>query len=146
MSYPTNLALEPFLPTWRGWLAEYLYKPGWQFEIRDSGRLVVSAAVPDVDGRKDADGKPLLLTLARWTELNPPIRGPWHFEMILRDLIRQIEEHEFKEWFRRDGLPVDDPHPDPGVHPMSGRRRPQGDPAREDVPVAADGDRSEVRL
>jgi hypothetical protein len=113
MTWPTFLPFEPFLARWRGWLAEYSYKPGWRFEVTEGGRLVVSAEVPDVDGRTNPDGEPLVLTIARWNNLNPGTHGRERicFELTLRDLIRQIEEHELKEWFRRDGRPVEEPHP-----------------------------------
>jgi hypothetical protein len=51
----------------------------------------------------------------RIRSLIPPMASRWEFERWLAWRLRLVEIHESREWFRRDGKPVFDPHVDPDL-------------------------------
>lgn len=92
-------------------LSKLKYKPGWSFEMRAlPGELHVrvEAKVPDSDGSRD------LITLYAGNTLSlarVDLFDEFKLWTLVEALIRQIEDHEIREWLRIDGEPVIDPHP-----------------------------------
>lgn len=90
-------------------ISRYSYKPGWALTIGEhEGKpaVVVLASVPDVLGRKERfvlrGAKTITPTVERMSD--EQLDG-W-----IDRLLQAMESHERREWLRRDGKPVDDPH------------------------------------
>lgn len=83
------------------------YRPGWTFEVYD-GRfegqhLVIRAEV-------DNSYQPGQLVVLDIHSMLPPMRDVAALEDWLGWRLRRVESHEQREWFKRDGVPVADPH------------------------------------
>lgn len=111
-------------------LMHITYKPGWE--------IVAEWGKTSFIGGKDKYGRDIMLRISYKT---PDVITPdrqvkigrvrridvWmlahteeeHLEEALyreiEYLIREAEEHEFREWLRFDGIPVRDPHPKEGL-------------------------------
>jgi hypothetical protein len=97
-------------------LARFTYKPGWVLAFEpppeDGGRpsLVVDFVVQD----SYHPGREIPIHSRRqvpehFTEL-PEWQRPEVFARWLGESLRRVEEHESREWLRRDGQVFDDPH------------------------------------
>jgi len=101
--------MDPFLNENERTLSELLkhftYRPGWRFEVH-RGILQVSAEVIDAD---DPD-RIMAITFSQGI----PSDVYKHFDWTrwLFEQVRAIEFHELQEFFRIDGRPVYEPHPE----------------------------------
>lgn len=120
-------------------LRDYQYKPGWTFELIQRGRadqyaftpfgggpywIRITARFPDSRWQPDAakgqteKDRPVVPVTSEqpvwdplWLCADEDLeRNAKTFEAMLRGMIRNVEEHEIDEWFRRGGQLVRDPH------------------------------------
>ena len=101
-------------------LARYTYKPGWSLQIvpRDvwGAQLQIEAQV--VDSRQPIGDeawhrRPLTLKTVKIvfkTAMDVPFGNSAVFAWKLQQAILEMEQHESREWLRRDGEIYDDPH------------------------------------
>lgn len=90
-------------------LTRISYRPGWAFEVRE-GRweghhIVVHAKVEDAYHPGEFVPLDIHSALPRMDSLG-------QFENWLADRLARIEVHEMREWLRRDGTAIFDPHAD----------------------------------
>jgi hypothetical protein len=90
-------------------ISRYSYKPGWALTVGEhEGKpaLVVLAEVPDVLGRKER----FILRGAK--TITPAVErmSDQALDGWVDALLEAMETHERREWLRRDGKPVNDPH------------------------------------
>jgi hypothetical protein len=97
-------------------LARYTYRPGWEMTISTVPNRPATLIVryPAADSRNPGH--------ERWFRAHRPIvqfppppgvnREEW-FARTLQAILLDLEAHESREWLRRDGQLVDDPHTDP---------------------------------
>lgn len=86
------------------------YKPGWQFIIdtsplSDDWEVIVRGKVQCVD-----TGEPTTVTFRRTTTLE--FFSEDEVVRFIRSIIRDLEEHEVKEWLKVDGVQFENPHPE----------------------------------
>jgi hypothetical protein len=126
MTTPTGYLVRPadirqlaYLASGEAWLwdelARYTYRPGWVLTVEWSGlvfdppTLVVRYTAPDSnDPARD-------LSLVFRSVIPPEVtecRNSGDFGGWLAHMLRLVEEHELREWLRRDGVRVSDPHTD----------------------------------
>ncbi len=113
-------------------LKRYTYKPGCTFELKplfDMFTVVVTARVPDSRREVPTDrvvslpakdrfdcitgpemGRPIIPIVGRYPVPSTVIGDPDLFAEWLKSRLSDSEYHELREWFRRDGDLVDDPH------------------------------------
>lgn len=88
-------------------LQHLTYRPGWTIHIYDGAHegqhLVITTQVEDTT-------KPGTTTTLDIHSMLPPMRDTEQFETWLLWRLKRIEVHECREWFKRDGTPVSDPH------------------------------------
>jgi hypothetical protein len=95
--------------------AKITYKPGWVFDVQADPSfevmIVVNFPVRDIT----KEGYPETTLQFRRSFSVWCISG-LSFDSLLSHVvmgtIRQIEEHEFQEWFKVDGVCIYDPHPE----------------------------------
>lgn len=96
-------------------LARFTYKPGWRLQLVDAAEffreqrayhLIVSYKAQD---SRTPDGPE---TLIRVNVSVPPYidEEPDAFAHWLIEAVSEIERHEAREWLRRDGIMLFDPH------------------------------------
>lgn len=100
-------------------LSHVTYKPGWKIEayrervFQEYFRIMITVSCAAKDVTNPA-GEPILLTFT--SSLDQESIAAMKDEDILRYFIYkaiwQMEEHEFKEWFKFNGQHVYDPHPE----------------------------------
>lgn len=88
-------------------LSRITYKPGWELKIYD-GRwegqhLVITTVVPD----SYHPGETVTLDVH---SMLPPMRDGNALDEWLAWRLGRIEVHEMREFLRRDGRPIYDPH------------------------------------
>lgn len=83
------------------------FMPGWSIQVRDGRRegqhVVIRASVPDAYHPDE------VTVLDVHSKLPPQFTAAQFDEWILWRLER-IASHEVREWLRRDGAPIFDPH------------------------------------
>jgi hypothetical protein len=96
-------------------LSRYTYKPRWTLELVDdqnfmgwNGRLKITYVTPDA---RSPMGRPIEIRAEFPLPDGVADTGDevW-FAMWLQGCLRQVEDHESREWLRRDGQIYDDPH------------------------------------
>lgn len=97
------------------WLTLITYRPGWSFEVYD-GRwegqhFVIRARVADAT-------EPDETTTLDIHSMLPPMDTIDQFERWLAWRLSRIEIHEMREFLRRDGKPIFDPHADGAEHDL----------------------------
>lgn len=86
------------------------YKPGWKFTLLPMPYGFVFILRVSTTDSRDAS-QPIDVVASRQY-------GPGEIssvELIIKaagEMIKEIEEHEFREWFKFDGNCVTEPHPD----------------------------------
>ena len=107
-------------------LKRITYKPGWKIKasrLEDGLRpsvvfvdwnrvtLVVTFKAPDID---DYTKTPILLSVIRsMSDFDlEHLSDEQILDYFVRRAIWEAEDHEFKEWFKYDGICVFDPHPE----------------------------------
>jgi hypothetical protein len=110
----------------QGILKRITYKPGWKIKasrLEDGLRpsvvfvdwnrvtLVVTFKAPDID---DYTKTPILLSGIRsMSDFDlEHLSDEQILDYFVRRAIWEAEDHEFKEWFKYDGICVFDPHPE----------------------------------
>ena len=105
-------------------LLEHLtYKPGYRFRFRarplpqgDDVELYVEADVPDSEKPTHTVPAHLrtvkLLHRHRWSHHEVAMFDRDQFLWTVRSFLVEMEVHEVDEWFRLDGAPVHEPHPE----------------------------------
>jgi hypothetical protein len=91
-------------------LARYTYKPGWSLQVEQSGTIqciVVRYTALDSRAAQFAR-RDIALTVRLYVP--PFIEHGDEFAMWLLMALTSIEEHEAREWLRRDGEIYADPH------------------------------------
>jgi hypothetical protein len=88
-------------------LTHLTYKPGWMVRVYD-GRwegqhLAIRAELEDAT-------RPGHTTTIDVQSMLPPIRDTQALEEWLAWRLGRLELHEMREWFKRDGRPIFDPH------------------------------------
>lgn len=101
--YPQPLQV----PEIRALLAEIEYMPGWTFEV-DSGpwegiQLIIRANLPDSYN----PGERIQIGIRSYM---PPLLSIEQFDRWMVWRLERIASHEVREFYRRDGKPVFDPH------------------------------------
>lgn len=99
------------LRTLNYWLSRFTYKPGWRFSIRssymnDCPELLISHLATDAVTGK---GAPMPI---RSLVVLDMVRDYESFKYVLFMSIDKLERHELNEWFKEDGVCVNDPHPE----------------------------------
>lgn len=105
----------PALDTEVAWLrrqvARYTYKPGWNLVVDDCDTGLVCLAVYYL--APDSYDPDRTIKIAR-VEAVPPyitrLRDPEAFGLWLSHVLVDAEVHESREWLRRDGKILNDPH------------------------------------
>lgn len=99
----------------RAELARYTYRPGWEMSIETrptDGWPELRIQFTAIDSRDPS--RWILIPTGQTIPVDLRYPGPpsWRkdFGRWLRAALTRIEEHEAREWFRRDGVLVDDPH------------------------------------
>src|SRR4051812_32339565 len=88
-------------------ISSYTYKPGWQLSVYlDPWEGSVLRVVPDVP---DAYHPSQTIQLRITSRIPPMVSGP-DFDHYVLWRLDQIERHECREWLRRGGKPLYDPH------------------------------------
>lgn len=93
----------------RAHLGRLTYKPGWSFEVRDAAwegpfvRILVEV---------EDSYSPGATTILGINSFIPAVTSPEALEHWLLQRIIRIESHEAREFFKRDGQVVFDPHAD----------------------------------
>lgn len=93
-------------------LARLEYKPGWTFDVYDGAwegqHIVIRTEVPDTytDGTVVLDVHSML----------PPLPSLDYFERWLAWRLARLEVHEMREFLKRDGHPIFDPHAPDAEH------------------------------
>jgi hypothetical protein len=102
----------------RSLLERVTYKPGWKLSVErsryissDSLLLVVSAEFPDVD-RPDRRVTPFTFRKIIEEWCLDRMNDGQVLEYCIIPTIREMEEHEFREWLKLDGFCLYDPHPE----------------------------------
>jgi hypothetical protein len=88
-------------------LARLTYKPGWTFEAYDGrweGQHVVIRT--EVEDTYQPGGKVVL----RVESMLPPVPSVEYLEAWLAWRLARIEVHEMREFLKRDGMVIFDPH------------------------------------
>lgn len=88
------------------WLRRVTYKPNFKCKVYITGpvvRFAVEATFPDVDDPT----KTVTLTSAKMVE---PDYDEIDLKLLVSYMFRDIEEHEFHEWLRLDGVRLTNPH------------------------------------
>jgi hypothetical protein len=93
-------------------VGEYAYRPGWRLIVREDE---FEGAALWILADLDNSYRPGETVEVRIRSLIPPMVSRWEFERWLAWRLRLVEIHESREWFRRDGKPVFDPHADPDL-------------------------------
>ena len=83
------------------------YKPGFTLEVRD-GRwegqhFVINGPVPNAYRPDEQTNLDIHSPL-------PPMRTLSDYERWIGWRLGRVEHHEMREWFKRDGKPIWDPH------------------------------------
>lgn len=90
----------------RALLKRFTYRPHWRFEV-NAGFMIVTMLTADADN----PGKDIVLTftqaIPRYAFMRDFDWTRWLFEQV-----RIMEHHELQEFFRIDGRPVYEPHPE----------------------------------
>ena len=91
----------------RAHLAKLTYKPGWAFEVYD-GRwegqhVVIRVDVPDTFN----PGETVTLDVH---SMLPPMRSTHQFEEWIAWRLARLEVHEMREFLKRDGRVIFNPH------------------------------------
>jgi hypothetical protein len=88
-------------------LRRITYRPGWRFDLYpgawEGPHLEVLADVPDADGMGE------LVTVSVVSAV-PPMDTLDQFERWLGWRLARIESHEMREFLKRDGVAIYDPH------------------------------------
>jgi hypothetical protein len=91
------------------------YRDGWVFHLYDGRHegphLVIAATLPD-------STRPGHMVDVRIDSMLPPFDSLEHFERWLMWRLERIESHESREWFKRDGVPLFDPHAEHAQHDL----------------------------
>ena len=94
-------------------LEHLTYRPDWMFELytgrHEGPHIAIHANLPDAE-------RPGHNVVVRIDSNIPPMRTVEDFEQWLLWRLSIIEVHEAREWFRRDGRPVSDPHAPDAQH------------------------------
>lgn len=93
----------------RGWLEKQMdrfsYKPGWWWRVTESCSVIVNMSTEDVynPGRQ--------VTVSGGFDAGYLREGDEDmFAYLFAKHIRGLEDHESREWLKRDGVVYDDPH------------------------------------
>lgn len=85
----------------------YTYKPGWQLsvfhDVWEGSVLRIVADLPDAYHSSQT-------VQLRVNSRIPPMRSDLDFDHYVLWRLDQIERHECREWLRRNGKPLYDPH------------------------------------
>jgi hypothetical protein len=96
-------------------LARLTYRPGWTFQVyggrHEGPHVVIRATLMD-------STRPDRTVDIRVDSALPPFDSLEHFERWLLWRLEIIESHECREWFKRDGVPVCDPHAEHAQHDL----------------------------
>lgn len=87
-------------------LKRFTYRPHWRFEVNE-GFLTVTMLVVDADEPDQNIVLTFTQTIPRYAFMHDFDWTRWLFEQV-----RNIEHHEMQEFFRIDGRPVYEPHPE----------------------------------
>jgi hypothetical protein len=89
------------------------YRPGWVFQVYEGAHegphIVIAATLPD-------STRPGETVDVRIDSAVPPLDTLAQFERWLLWRLRIVESHECREWLKRDGLPIFDPHAEDAQH------------------------------
>ena len=85
-------------------LARFKYRPDWSFKIIEAELHINLIAI---DANAQSKNAPIHYRQA----LPRYVRDDYDWVRWLFEVIRVVETHEMKEFFRIDGVPVFDPHP-----------------------------------
>lgn len=93
-------------------LAEVSYRPGWTFEVFDSS--FESPRIRIVGPVEDSYHPGTMLDLGI-NDFLPPLADEAALLSWLAWRLGRIESHEMREWLKRDGKPVFNPHTEPAI-------------------------------
>lgn len=97
----------------RAELARFSYRPGWELTINASGDLTYGAiAVLTIRYEPEDSRHPgcTVPVAARRTVPASVLDHEAAFALWLQSALFDVELHESREWLRRDGVLVEDPH------------------------------------
>ena len=105
--FPPEMDLREFERPLRNILSNFTYRPGWKFSVKD-GRLIIDAQVIDANNQTKTCPLTSVTQLPHFALMNKNFDWVrWLFEILL-----ELERHEVKEFFRINGQPVYEPHPE----------------------------------
>lgn len=90
-------------------LARFTYKPGWRFELVSDFDALGWALSVDFPA-------PHAMETGEWTVVHSVYRVPWilsseeHFWIWLQGILKEVEFHELREFFKVDGVALWRPH------------------------------------
>lgn len=92
------------------------YKPGWTLLVEhhiqtDRFRFTLSHKAEDATGIYTGY-VPVTLQKFLCPDMIP---DESYLMMFLRQMFLDMEHHEFQEWFKLDGVPVENPHPERSI-------------------------------
>lgn len=88
-------------------LRRFAYRPGWTFAVED-GALMVTATVIDAENQTAT----VPLSFRRQLPSVAHFAGDFDWAGWLFTQVLTMERHETEEFFRVDGRPVYEPHPE----------------------------------
>lgn len=98
-----------------GHLQRISYRPKWRFEVyegrHEGAHIAIHAVLPDAENPGET-------TLVRIDSCIPPLKTFADFEEWLLWRVSICELHECREWLRRDGRPISDPHAPDAQHDL----------------------------
>lgn len=101
-------------------LARHTHKPGWTLTIDPGPTLTIRWTTPD-------SRNPGQTAAVKSIRPLPATYDPDEFTQAVLAGLDDAERHETREWFRRDGVLVDDPHADPNRWQCCGGTGPKRD-------------------
>jgi hypothetical protein len=104
-SFPPEVNIRELERPLRNLLHNFTYRPGWKFSVED-GFLRIDAQV--IDANKQTETCPLISV----QQIPPQLRQDFDWTRWLFNVILDLERHEVQEFFRIDGRPVYEPHPE----------------------------------
>lgn len=88
-------------------LAGYTYRPGWTFELVEGHCEGLQVRIVGTVEDAYHPGRLIDLGINDWL---PPVCTPEDLDRWLAYRLQRVEIHEEREWLRRDGRHIDDPH------------------------------------
>lgn len=107
------LGIAPPSPDVVSWLQQQLdrfsYKQGWWWRVANTGHIHITMTAPNRDDPTK--------TISVGGAFDASYLHPGEedlFAYLFASNLRRLEDHESREWFRRDGAIFDDPHAQDG--------------------------------